>query len=71
MSASVAGEDFEAVLAIYEGANCASVSCSAQTEYDDRGRLSWRSRNGATYRMLVTGAYGAHAGNFLLAVAVR
>jgi hypothetical protein len=71
LSASVAGEDFQAVLALYEGESCGSISCAAQTEYDDRGRLSWRSVNGATYRILVSGAYGGQAGDFLLAVAVR
>jgi hypothetical protein len=71
LSASVTGEDFEAVLALYEGNNCGAISCAAQTEYDDRGRLSWRSINGTTYRMLVGGAYGSQAGKFLLAVAVR
>jgi hypothetical protein len=70
-SASVVGEDFEAVLALYEGESCEAISCAAQTEYDDRGRLSWRSVNGATYRILVGGAYGSQAGDFLLAVAVR
>jgi hypothetical protein len=70
-SASVAGEDFDAVLALYEGENCRTMSCAAQTEYDDKGRLSWRSVNGATYRILVGGTYGSQAGDFLLAVAVR
>jgi hypothetical protein len=71
LSASVASEDFEAVLAVYEGESCGAISCAAQTEYDDRGRLSWRSVNGTTYRILVGGAYGSQAGDFLLAVAVR
>jgi hypothetical protein len=71
VSASVVGEDFEAVLALYEGESCEAISCAAQTEYDDRGRLSWRSVNGVTYRILVAGAYGSQAGDFLLVVAVR
>jgi hypothetical protein len=71
LSASIAGEDFEAGLALYQGDFCESINCLAQTDYDNRGRLSWRSINGTTYRMVVTGAFSAQAGNFLLAVAVR
>jgi hypothetical protein len=69
LSASVAGEDFEAGLGLYLG-GCGSLSCLTQTDYDNRGRLSWRSINGTTYRIVVTGAYSAQAGNFLFAVAV-
>jgi hypothetical protein len=69
VSAAVTGEDFEAVLALYEGGDCDSITCLAQTD-NNRGLLSWWAESGTVYKILVTGAYGAQAGDFLLAIAV-
>jgi hypothetical protein len=73
VSASVVGEDFEAVLALYEGGDCDNINCVAQMgNYysDNRGLLSWRAESGTVYKLVVAGAYGAQAGDFLLAIAV-
>jgi hypothetical protein len=73
LSASVAGESFEVVLGLYEGA-CGELSCLDQTGYDlgsRRDLLSWRSVIGTTYRIVVGGAYGPYSGDFILAITVR
>jgi hypothetical protein len=72
VSASVVSNDFEAVLALYEGGDCDSITCVAQTDnyYLNRGLLSWRAESGTVYKMVVAGAYGAQAGDFFLAIAV-
>jgi hypothetical protein len=74
VSASVVGEDFEAILALYdggEGGDCDSIICMAQTgNYNSNGALlSWWGESGTVYKILVTGVYGS-GGDFLLAIAV-
>lgn len=71
VSASVVGENFEAVLALYEG-DCDSMNCLAQTDNSNsnRGLLSWGTESGTVYKILVAGAYGTQAGDFLLAIVV-
>jgi hypothetical protein len=74
MSASVVGNDFDAILAVYEGDDCDRITCVAQTDNyysSSRGLLSWRAESGTVYKIVVAGAYGAQAGDFLLAIAVR
>jgi hypothetical protein len=75
VSASVVGENFGAVLALYqgdEGSDCDSINCMAQTGYNSNGGLlSWRTESGAVYKILVAGAPGSQiGGDFLLAIAV-
>jgi hypothetical protein len=73
LSASVAADNFEAILGLYEGA-CGEISCLDQTEYgsgNGRGLLFWRSVIGTTYKIVVAGAYGPSSGDFILAITVR
>jgi hypothetical protein len=75
VSASVVGEDFEAILALYdsgEGGVCDSIICMAQTgNYNNNGGLlSWWGESGTVYKILVTGVYRSGGGDFLLAIAV-
>jgi hypothetical protein len=72
LSASVAADNFDAVLGLYEGA-CGEISCLDQTEYGSgmsRGLLFWRSVIGTTYKIVVAGAYGPYSGDFILAITV-
>jgi hypothetical protein len=74
VSASVVGEDFRAILSLYdggEGGDCDSIICLAQTDnYNSNGGLlSWWSESGTVYKIIVTGVYGT-GGDFLLAIAV-
>jgi hypothetical protein len=74
VSASVVGEGFDAILSLYEGDNCGSLTCLAHSNigYGERtGFLSWRTENGFTYKLLVSGAYGPQAGDFVLGITVR
>jgi hypothetical protein len=73
VSASVVGEDFEAILALYdggEGGDCDSIICMAQTgTYNRNGRLlSWWGESGTVYKILV-GGFGS-GGDFLFTIAV-
>jgi hypothetical protein len=73
LSASVAADNFEAVLGLYEGA-CGELTCLDQTGYDfssGRDLLFWRSVMGTTYKLVVGGAYGPYSGDFILAITVR
>lgn len=70
LSASIAADNFEPLLGLYEG-NCDSISCIDQTQFNDR-LLSWRSVNNTEYRIVVGGAFGSfNAGDFFFAVTVR
>jgi hypothetical protein len=73
VSASIAGEGFDAILALYEGDNCGSLSCLANSNSGSGGPglLSWRTETGTAYKILVTGAYGDQAGNYVLGITVR
>jgi hypothetical protein len=66
LTASIAGDEFEFVLALYEGEIC--DSCLDQTDFNERG-LSWRSDLGTRYTLAVAGRFGPQTGEFLLAVA--
>lgn len=73
--ASVAADNFEAVLGLYEGDACGDISCLDQAEYQlygsRNGLLLWRSVIGTTYKLVVGGAYGPVSGDFILAITVR
>jgi hypothetical protein len=75
VSASIVGEGFDAILSLYEGDNCGSLTCLAQSNIGNgssgRGLLSWRTENGSTYKILVAGAYGLQAGDYVLGITVR
>jgi hypothetical protein len=72
VSAAVTGEDFDAVLALYEGDDCDGVICVAQSENNryTGNLLSLRTVSGTTYKVAVAGAYGASAGEYQLVIAV-
>jgi hypothetical protein len=73
LSASVAAENFEAILGLYEGA-CDEISCLDQTGNglgNGRDLLFWRSVIGTTYKIVVGGAYGPYSGDFIFAITVR
>jgi hypothetical protein len=73
VSASIVGEGFDAILSLYEGDNCGSLSCLAQSNsgYGGGGLLSWRTETNTAYKILVAGAYGTQAGDFVLGITVR
>jgi hypothetical protein len=73
VSASVVGEGFDAILALYEGDECGSITCVDQINIDPfgRGLLSWRSGNGTAYKILVAGANGRQSGDYVLGITVR
>jgi hypothetical protein len=79
LSASVVGEGFQPLLALYDGDDCDLIFCEAQTSYGNgygydgtRGLLSWRTQNGAAYKLVVAGErYRFNSGDFVLAVTVR
>lgn len=74
-TASIVGEGFDAILALYEGGSCGSLTCldKSNSGYGDSGRglLSWRTENGTPYKILVAGAYGPQAGDYVLGITVR
>jgi hypothetical protein len=75
VSASVVGEGFDAIFSLYEGDNCGSLTCLGHSNIRNGGSgtgfLSWRAENGSTYKLLVSGAYGPQAGDFVLGITVR
>jgi hypothetical protein len=75
VSASVVGEGFDAILSLYEGDNCGSLTCLANSNSGyggtGKGLLSWRTENGTAYKILVAGAYGPQAGDYVLGITVR
>jgi hypothetical protein len=75
VSASIVGEGFDAILSLFEGDNCGSLTCLAHSNIgygsSGRGLLSWRTENGSTYKILVAGAYGPEAGDYVLGITVR
>jgi hypothetical protein len=79
LSASVVGEGFRPLLALYDGDDCDLIACEAQTSsgngygYDgSRGLLSWRTQNGTSYKLVVAGErYQSNSGDYVLAVTVR
>jgi len=69
LSASVSGDDFDAVLAVYEGDDCDRLTCVGQTEPGNfRSLLPFRTVVGKTYSIAVAGAFGSSAGDYLLAI---
>jgi hypothetical protein len=81
LSASVVGEGFRPLLALYDGDDCDLISCDAQSSYgygngygggSSSGLLSWRTQNGAAYKLVVAGEpYQSNSGDYVLAVTVR
>lgn len=77
LSASVVGEGFRPLLAVYDGDDCDSIACGVETNsgygYDgSRGLLSWRTQNSATYKLVVAGErYQSNSGDYILTVTVR
>jgi hypothetical protein len=64
---SGSGSAFDTVVAIYDGQSCDRLSCSAQSEYGNK--ISWETRNGETYYILVGGLY-ENSGVFSLSIEV-
>jgi hypothetical protein len=77
LSVSVVGEGFQPLLALYDGDDCDLISCDAQTSYGyeysgTRGLVSWRTQNGAAYKLVVAGKpYQSNSGDYVLAITVR
>jgi hypothetical protein len=67
-TASATGSSFDTVVAIYDGQSCDRLSCSAQSEYGND--ISWETKNGETYYILVGGLYES-SGVFRLNIEVR
>jgi hypothetical protein len=78
LSASVVGDGFRPLLALYDGDDCDLITC-AQTSsgygygFDgSRGLLSWRTQNAASYKLVVAGErYQSNSGDYVLAITVR
>jgi hypothetical protein len=79
LTASVVGDGFRPLLALYDGDDCDLITCEAQTSSgygygsdDSKGLLSWRTQNAASYKLVVAGErYQSNSGDYVLAVTVR
>jgi hypothetical protein len=74
LSASVVGDGFRPLLALYDGDECDLIACEAQTSsrYGSGGLLSWRTQNATSYKLVVAGErYQSISGDYVLAVTVR
>jgi hypothetical protein len=79
MSASVVGDGFRPLLALYDGDDCDLITCEAQTSSGygygldgSKGLLSWRTQDAASYKLVVAGErYQSNSGDYILTVTVR
>jgi hypothetical protein len=61
---------FGAIVALYKGEDCSSLSCVVQYAYS-YGKVEWFARTGATYWIYIGGMSATDVGSYSLSVMVR
>lgn len=70
LSASAVG-DFAAAVVLFDGDDCDAILCRDENFFGNFGVVTWQSRAGVTYKLLVGGLPESGSGDFVLAVTVR